>query len=107
MPRPWKCAGSDSTNHHKSLLPFSHMMTCVKVSPLSCFSVTQTISSFSIFSWRELRSLEIVVTPLAGVIPFIDSFCLSTVHIVEVPRISNVARISRQNFAARQRSYLK
>ncbi|GBN99349.1 hypothetical protein AVEN_217262-1 [Araneus ventricosus] len=30
---------------------------CVKVSPLSCFSVTQTISSFSVFSWREIRSL--------------------------------------------------
>ncbi|GBN39309.1 hypothetical protein AVEN_54362-1 [Araneus ventricosus] len=107
MPRPWKCAGSDSTNQRKSLVPFSHMMPCVKVTPLSCFSVTLTISSFSIFSWRELRRLEIIVTPLAGVTPFIDSFCLSTVHIVEVPRISNVVRISKQKFAARQRSYLK
>ncbi|GBN34909.1 hypothetical protein AVEN_134838-1 [Araneus ventricosus] len=86
MPRPWKCAGSDSANHRKSLVPSRICCLVFKVSPLSCFSVTQTISSFSIFTWRELRSLEIIVMPLAGVIPFIDSFCLSTVHIVEVLR---------------------
>ena len=43
-----------------------------------------TIGSFSIFSWRNVRCLLIILTPLASVIAFIDSFCFSMVQIVEV-----------------------
>lgn len=52
------------------------------------------ISSFNIFPWIDVRCLEIILAPLAGVIAFIDCLCFSIVQIVQALRSYCFAKLT-------------
>lgn len=62
---------------------FMHTMLWDNLPPWTYFSSTYTIISLSIFSRRGVQNLEIIETSLAGALPYIDSFYLSTILIIE------------------------
>ncbi len=72
-------AGVCCTKSEKMARAFSHMIASVTMSLVSCFSISHVSRRFSIFSWTVVRSLEIIFTPLAGVIDLMES-CLRIVQ---------------------------
>ncbi|GFY44790.1 hypothetical protein TNIN_151611 [Trichonephila inaurata madagascariensis] len=82
MPRRWKTAGFASSNpvDRSCLLANDGLRQGIS---LSCFLHPHHQQFLHIFM-KEVRSLEIIVRPLAGVTLFIDSFRLSTEHIMDV-----------------------
>ena len=70
----------------KSSRAFSVIIVSVRVSPVSCFSLIQTRSSFSISSCIFVLCLDSLETPFAGVMPFISSFFFRIVQMVDDAR---------------------